>query len=168
MKVKKLKYVFALVLITLFVVLPSPARDDSENHPLQGFEWLVEGKWTDGKTVQELKWGINKQSVNARSFWVSEGKLKLVSEGVWFWHSGEKKIKGYFFAIDMPFSFVESEVEFDGTTLVHRMETYSGDEKPSQYIETFEQVSKDEYAWKLFSGSAPTGNALMSGNFTKK
>ncbi|NNE66602.1 MAG: hypothetical protein HKN33_08545 [Pyrinomonadaceae bacterium] len=162
---------FLPIIFICFWCVATPALyafEGPDNH-LDGFNWLVDGgKWSDGATMQEFEWGLDRMSVKSRSYAVSEGEHRLVSEGVWFWHPGKKVIKGHFFAVEMPFSFIESEAEFDGSRLIHRLSTYSGDKKPVEYVEVIEEASGGSYSWKLFSGRTPIGKAMMTADFRKK
>jgi hypothetical protein len=74
----------------------------ASSDPLAPFERLVGGQWyLDEGSHQEFEWGVGRQSVKARSYFVIDGERRLVSEGTWYWHQGEKQIKGALTAIEM-------------------------------------------------------------------
>jgi len=168
MRKKTIWQLAALILACWFVFPNTAAAAGEDTNPLKHFEWMIGGEWSNGSTVQEFEWGLNQKSVKAKSYTVNEKKRTLVSEGVWFWHPGKKVIKGYFSAVGMPFSFVDSEAEFDGQRLIHKLETYSDGEKPQIYVEVMEPVSEGVFSWKLFAGLKPAGEELMSGRFKRK
>ncbi|MGH8130764.1 MAG: hypothetical protein ACRES3_07915 [Steroidobacteraceae bacterium] len=56
--------------------------------------------------------------MKSRSYFIVEGKPKLVSEGAWFWHPGEKQIKGVFTAIDMPVVFFDYTTRFEANKMM--------------------------------------------------
>ncbi len=133
------------------------------SNPLDGFAPFIGGEWHLDGTLQVFEWGIGNKSVRSRSYFVINGERKLVSEGYWFWHPGEKVIKGFFTAINMPVNFFEYTSEFSEGTLVSQLVSYDNAGNPTTYKETMNPTSGPEYVWKLYQGQAE----IMGGTFTK-
>jgi hypothetical protein len=161
-------YGVCLVFAVLLVGFATLNASETRKNPLDGMAWMIGGEWRSGNTVQVYEWGIDKLTVRAQSFRVSEGEKTLVSEGYWYWHPEKKVIKGFFTAKGMPFYMIESEAEFLGKKLIHRLMTYSRDGKSQKYVEVMESVSEKKYTWMLFMGSDPSGNAIMRDAFQRK
>ena len=124
--------------------------------PLAPFERLI-GRWHLGDSHQEFVWGVGRQSVMARSYFLVDGEPRLVSEGMWFWHPGEERIKGIVTAINMPVTFFDYTTRFEGDKMVSELISYDADGKASYYVETFEFVGESQYEWTLLD---KTGDRL--------
>ncbi|NNF36357.1 MAG: hypothetical protein HKN68_19800, partial [Saprospiraceae bacterium] len=94
--------ILLLCLLMATINVSSQITTDAKMSPLSGFESYIGGEWQFGETYQVFEWGIGKKSVKSRSYFILNGEPTLTSEGLWFWHPGEKIIKGYFTAVNMP------------------------------------------------------------------
>lgn len=147
--------------------------DDSANVQAKGnflapFERLVGGQWHLEGSYQEFEWGVGKRSVKSRSYFVADGKPTLVSEGIWFWHPGEKQIKGYFTAIDIPFQLFDYTTRFEGNRMVSDLHSYAGNGSRRVYVETWEFKDDKRYEWKLLKKSPEGLKQVLEGIYSRK
>jgi hypothetical protein len=135
---------------------------------LAGFERLIGGRWHLEGSYQEFEWGVGRRSVRARSFFLVEGKPRLVSEGTWFWHAGEGKVKGIFTAIDMPVELFEYTTRFEGNSIVSDLVAYTADGGRSAYTETWEFLDDAHFQWTLFAVTPDGPRKEMGGTYSRK
>jgi len=169
----KLKHTIAYFLfISLFVC--SPARllaQETKNIPIDSlsqFSRLIGGEWHLDGSYQVFEWGVGKRSVKSRSYFIINGKSKLVSEGIWVWHLGEKKLKGYFTAIEMPVVFFDYTARFKGNIMMNKLISYSLQGEPEIYFETWEFTDDDHFVWTLFSKTDEGEKKIMGGDYSRK
>lgn len=137
-------------------------------NPLSPFEKLIGGRWWLEGSYQEFEWGVGRRSVVARSFFVVDGRPKKVSEGFWYWHPGEKVIRGVFVAIDMPVELFDYTTKFEGSKMVSELRSFTGSGEEKAYTEIFEFTGADAYEWSLYSGSHEARKKEMGGAYTRK
>jgi hypothetical protein len=135
--------------------------------PLAPFERLIGGMWVWGESSTEYEWGVGRQSVKARSYFLVDGNLKLVSEGAWFWHPGEGQIKGVFTAVGMPVALFDYTTRFEGERMVNDLAAYSASGEKTMYVETWEFTDETHYNWKLLQESPDGLQEVMAGTFSK-
>lgn len=140
----------------------------SPPNPLAGFERLVGGQWHLEGSYQEFEWGAGRRSVIARSYFLVEDKPKLVSEGIWYWHPGERKIRGIFTATDMPVELFEYTARFEENRLIGELAAYDADGARSTYTETWEFVNDAQFVWTLFVQAADGPREEMTGTYSRK
>ena len=155
------------ITFTAIALLMTSTVRSQEDNPLQPFERLIGGEWHLGESYQALEWGVGRQSVRARSYFVIAGEAKLVSEGYWYWHPGEKQIKGLFTAIEMPDVLFEYTTRFEGNTMVNNLKTYAADGNETVFAETWEVVDDNRFEWKLTSVMPDGSDAVMSGTYVR-
>jgi hypothetical protein len=164
--------VATFILITL--LMPGWVRTLAENaqtlapNPLAPFERLIGSQWHLDGSYQEFEWGVGRLSVKARSYFFVEDQPKLVSEGMWFWHPEEKRIKGIFTAIDMPVAIFEYTARFEGDGLVSELVAYSAEGAKSQYAEKWEFVDETHFVWTLFTETPDGLQEEMGGTYSRK
>ena len=140
----------------------------SAPNPLSKFERLVGGRWHLEGSYQEFEWGVGRRSVIARSYFVVEGKPKLVSEGIWYWHPEEKQIKGIFIATDMPVEVFEYTTRFEGASIISELVAYNADGIKTTYKEVWEFLDDAHFVWTLFSETPEGPKEEMSGTYSRK
>ena len=155
--------------LVLMLLMPVIAVSKAETNPMSSFSWLIGGKWEmkDG-TYHTFEWGLGKRSVKAKTYFKVEDEYVLVSEGLWFWHPGEKLIKGYFTAKNMPFVFMEFTTKFEDRKMINKLKAIAKDGKVSHYSSTWSPIGKDGYSWKLFTGEEGSLKEVMKGDFKRK
>ena len=156
---------FTLWMLFGFNVL---AQGNSENHPLEQFNKFIGGEWHMDGSYQVFQWGVGKKSIIAQSYFIINGESTLVSEGSWFWHPGEKKIRGYFTAVQMPVELFDYTVSFEGNTMVCELRSFDPSGTISEYIETWEFTDVDHYNWTLYSPSPEGKKKVMGGIYERK
>ena len=137
---------FLLILISSVNCIAQQTQSP-DTDPLSDFSQLIGGEWHLDNSFQTFEWGVGKLSVKAKSYFIVDGQAKLVSEGAWFWHPELKVIKGYFTAIDMPYSVFEYTTTFEGKKMINVLTTYSS----TGASDTYEEKSK-----------------IMEGNYSRK
>ncbi len=145
---------------------PATAESHEKEGPLAPFERLVGGRWQLGDDFyQTFEWTIGKKAVTSRGYFVIEGEPKLVSEGMWFWHPGEEKIKGYFVNIDMPTEFIDYTTRFEGDKMLSEIDSYSPTGGLESFTESWDFSDDDHYEWSLYT--AEEGKRAMGGTYTR-
>ena len=155
------------ITVAVIALLMTSNVNSQDAHPLQGFERLMGGQWHLDESYQEFEWGVGRQSVRARSYFAVDGQPKLVSEGYWYWHPGEKQIKGLFTAIDMPVVLFEYTTRFEGSTMVNDLTTFAANGNETTFAETWEFVDDMQFEWKLTSELSDGAAAVMSGTYVR-
>lgn len=156
------------LLLTTQVHAKDVGTEQLASNPLAPFERVIGGQWHLEGSYQEFEWGIGQRSVKARSYLIVEGKPQLVSEGIWFWHPGEKQIKGAFTAINMPVVFFDYTTRFEKNKMVNDLRSYGSTGVESHYVETWEFTDDTNYVWKLSTRTDDGLQEVMVGTFTKK
>ena len=76
----KSRIFIALVLIVAILVMPLHVRGQDEgarqpaSDPLAPFERLMGGQWHRQGSYQEFEWGVARQSLKSRSYFIVDGK----------------------------------------------------------------------------------------------
>jgi hypothetical protein len=164
---------FMAVAAATFLVA-SPGRAESSGaeqlagNPLMPFERLIGGEWHLEGSYQEFEWGVGRKSVKSRSYFMVDGSPKLVSEGIWFWHPGEKEIKGVFTAIHMPVTFFDYTTRFEDKKMVNDLRSYDSNGNEMVYAETWDFKDDMHFVWKLLSKTPDGLKEEMGGTYTRK
>ena len=112
-------------------------------------------------------WGVGRQSVKARIYFIVDGQAKLVSEGAWYWHPGLQAIKGVFTAIDMPVVVFDYTTRFEGNTMLNDLKAYSENGNETVFKETWQFADNSQFEWKLTSILDDGSEAVMSGTYIR-
>lgn len=158
--------------IALLLCCPSGLEAQENNNTaeerLGPFAQLIGGEWHLGNSYQVFEWGVGKLSVKSKSYFIIEGTPKLVSEGSWFWHPGERKVKGNFSAIQMPAELFEYLTHFEDNKMVNELKTYAADGKQEVYTEIWEFLDETNFRWTLYSKTGPEPTKIMEGTYQRK
>jgi len=146
----------------------SAGMEQAASNPLDPFERLIGGQWHLEGGYQAFEWGVGRRSVKAQSYIIVEGKSQLVSEGIWFWHPGEKQIKGVFTAIDMPVVFFDYTTRFEKNKMVNDLSSYGENGIETLYVETWDFTDDKHYMWRLMTKTPMGLQDVMSGTYSKK
>lgn len=154
----------------LFLVLGisgSVAQTDAgDTNPLQPFERLIGGDWYLENSYQTFTWGIGKKSVHGKSFAEIEGEYRLVGEGFWFYHPGEKSIRGYFTGVGMGIDLFEYVTRWEGDVMKSDLEAYGKVE--GSFEEEWVFTGKDTFVWALYQTKADNRMKVMGGTYERK
>ena len=167
------RLLIAVAVIVVAFLTPGPVNSQTENahasapNPLAKFDRLVGGQWHIEGSYQEFEWGVGRRSVIARSYFLVQGEPKLVSEGIWYWHPQEKRIRGIFTAIDMPVELFEHTTRFEGNSLVSELAAYDAEGTKSTYTEMWEFVDESHFVWTLFVETPDGLKEEMSGTYSR-
>jgi hypothetical protein len=107
-------------------------------------------------------------SVRSRSYFVTDGRLRLVGEGSWYWHPGEAAVKGVFAAIDMPVAFHEHTTRVEHNAIVHDLRAYDTVGEPTDYRETRELTSLSECAWTVLRPWPDGHERVIGGTYVRR
>lgn len=166
----------ALAIALMVVTLNTPAFAEKQaNGPgaqaadhLAEFGRLIGGQWHLEGSFQEFEWGVGRQSVKTRGYFVIAGEPRLVSEGMWFWHAGEQRIKGIVTAIDMPVVLFEYTTWFEGNNMVSDLVAYTADGGKTAYTEKWEFLDDTRFEWSLFLTTPDGPRKEMGGTYTRQ
>jgi hypothetical protein len=157
----------AITLIPLHTGAQDAADQQSTFDPLAPFERLIGGQWHLEGSYQEFEWGVGRRSVKARSYFAADGEPKLVSEGVWFWHPGERQIKGFFTAINMPVVLFDYTTRFEENRMVNDLRAYGPEGSVKVYVETWDFRDDGQFVWKLLQETPEGLKEVMGGTYRK-
>ena len=156
------------VLMLACALLATTAAAEPADNPLASFAGFVGGRWYLEDSYMELEWGVGQRSVSARSYFTVNGESKLVSEGFWYWHPGERRIRGTFTAIDMPVVLFLYMARFEGDTMIGDLVAYGPNGKETKFVETWKLEDEARFTWKL-SSETPDGQELsMDGTYIRR
>ena len=112
----------------------------------------IVGQWQNTEMIElvhHIEWGVDKRTINMHSH-APDGTL--LSEGRWFWHSGEGVIKGYAVAIEMPVEFFDYTVTaFEDNKLTMALTSYTPTGEATKHIETWTFSDDNHYTFALHS-----------------
>lgn len=143
-------------------------QTSTSTNPLSEFESIIGGEWHQESGYQIFRWGVGKKTVHAENYFLMNGEEQKVSEGVWFWHPGEQKIKGYFTAINMPVEFFDYTSRFTDSGIESDLKAYNSTGQLTQYIESWEFENQDRIKWVLYSFDSGTKTKVMEGVMNRK
>ena len=125
----------------------APAEEAAEPNPLAPFARLVGGEWHIGPLRHVYEWGIGRRTIHARSYYQAGA---LASEARWFFHPGEKVIRGY--SVDAKGTFLaEMTTRFEGDTLVNELRVIGADGAESTHTGKWVFTDDDRYDWTLWA-----------------
>ena len=164
-----------IIIIGLFILcflfqnsITAQKSDSIYSSTLAPFTRLVGGEWHLGDSYSTFEWGVGNQSIISKGYFMNEGSPTLVSEGIWFWHPGEKKIKGFSTAIGMPIAFFDYTTYSNGNILEHRLKCYTAKGEEQNYMETWEFTDANSYVWTLYAIVPEGKTKVMDGTYLRK
>ena len=146
-----MKYV---ILCFGLLISSSVLAQQTENtaNPLQPFEFLIGGEWKTTTTTQTFSWGFNKQSVVSELYFTDGDSVRLTGKITWFWHPGEKTIKGYGHSVEMAMNFFDYSTAFESPTVMfNTFYGYGGTADGIPQYEKLEFIGENEYKWTYFN-----------------
>ena len=163
-----MKRVIITFLLVVFAFTLNNAQEIDSTNALHVFDKLVDGKWEYDGGYQTYEWGVGNLSIIAKNYSVKDGEETLISEGYYFYHPGEKVIKGYFTAINMPIFFFDYTTKFVDDKIVSNLTAYSNDGKPAKYTEILHLKDKNYITWDLLVDTKDGKQKIMSGEYRRK
>lgn len=161
-------FVFFLLALAVSAHADTQVADAPGGHKLAGFERLVGGRWHLGNGFLAFEWGPGRNSVRAKGYASAGGAEKIVSEGHWFWHPGERQIRGYITAIDMPVELFDFTTRFEGDRAVSDLVAFDANGTRAEYVETWEFLDAERYEWILWSKTPDGPKEIMRGTYTRQ
>ena len=114
-----------------------------------------------------FEWGVGNRSVRGRSYFVRDGDAVLVSEGFWYWHPGQQKIRGVFTAKDMPVELFDFTTRFEGDRMISDLGAFGADGSATSYVETWEFTDDTHFTWTLYRVTPDGPVKEMGGVYTR-
>lgn len=161
-----------LNLVFVLFVLSSGLFAQTENNtanPLQPFEFLVGGVWASATTIQTFEWGIGQQLVHSKLYFVENDSAKFSGEITWFWHPGEKKIRGYGNLPGGQITFFDYTTTFETPRkMMNTFYGYGGSFNGVLQYEILEFLNDREYLWTYYNEIAGELEPAYSITFVKQ
>ena len=126
--------------------------------PSRRFARLVGGEWHIGPLSHVFEWGIGRRTVHARSY---DEAGELASELRWFYHPGEKAIRGYSVDASGAF-FAELTTRFEGDTLSNELVMIDAAGAETTYSAEWVFTDDDHYEWTLWAETAEGPKQTMA------
>jgi hypothetical protein len=144
----------------LGAAIPAVSQESaaSEN-PLNQLAWMVGGKWQadgdrgpDGKPFHaewSCKWGANHRTLEFTVWFLVDGRLTPVYEGLYAWHPAKKKL--IFLYTDNQGDLTEGEAVMDGDRLEQDFHNVGVDGTARPFRSTIVRRGPDAYDWDVQS-----------------
>jgi hypothetical protein len=155
MKIRRLLCALALVLMQVSAV-PAQSQEQTEN-PLDQLAWMVGGKWVaegdkgpDGKPFHaewSCRWGANHRTLEFTVWFLTDGKLMPVYEGMYAWHPGKKKL--IFVYSNNEGALTEGEAVMNGDRLEQDFHIAQIDGTVQPFRSTIVRQGADDYDWNV-------------------
>lgn len=140
----------------------------TDKNQLAAFDRLVGGEWHMADSYHVFRWGAANRSFHSQSFFVSHGTSIPVGEGSWYWHPGDRSIRGHQVAEGMGIDLFEYTSRWEGDTLINDLITYDAEGNTGNYEEHWEFTDADTYQWTLYSRTDDGLQRAMGGTFTRR
>ena len=144
------------VLLGLAVPLESQSQPVVQN-PLDQMAWMVGGTWTaegdkgpDGKPFHvesKLNWTENHRGIKFTTWFLIDGKLVPVYEGLYAWHPAKKKYA--FLYTDKEGNLTEGEATVNGDRLEQEFQIVGLDGTARTFRSTVVHTAPDDYDWNV-------------------
>ncbi len=142
---------------------------DTPDNPLTAFQRLIGGEWHMDAAFHTFEWGVGKKMLKISSYFQTDGKANLVSEGFWFWHPGKGVVQSYSVAVEMGVELFEyTDSRWEGNKMVNDMIAYDAAGQATEYQEDWDFVDQDRYVWTLYNKTPEGLKKSMGGTFTRK
>jgi len=131
---------------------PTPAQN-----PIDQLAWMMGGKWTadgdkgpDGKPFHvesKFSWTDNHRGLKFTTWFLIDGKLVPVYEGIYAWHPGKKKFT--FLYTDNAGALTEGEADWSGDHLEQEFQIVGVDGAAHTFRSTIVRTGPDDYDWNV-------------------
>jgi hypothetical protein len=155
MKTRRILCAFALALL-LTGAIPARAQAQSDN-PLHPLAWMAGGTWRadapqgpDGKPFHaewKCRWGANHRTLDFTVWFLTDGKLVPVYNGLYAWHPGRKKL--IFVYADNRGNLTEGEAVMNGERLQQDFHIVSADGVARPFRSIIVRQGPDAYDWHV-------------------
>jgi hypothetical protein len=157
------------VALAAVMVLPGASSGQEARPELAPLARLVGGRWYLGEdSYHTFALGVGGQSVTTSSYAVLPDGERLISEGTFFYHPGERVVKGYVVAIDMGLDLFEYAIEAHSDTLVMDLRVFGPQAGTTPLRETWVFTDNDHYVWTLLQQGEDGWERLMGGTYARR
>jgi hypothetical protein len=142
----------------LAAAVPSRSQPPAEN-PLNQLAWMVGGKWQaaaakgpDSKPFHaewKCRWGANHRTLEFTVWFLADGHLTPVYEGLYAWHPAKKKL--IFVYTDNHGALTEGEAVMSGNRLEQDFHIIGADGVSRPFRSTIIRRGQDTYDWSVLS-----------------
>jgi hypothetical protein len=142
----------------LATALPSRSQEPAQN-PLNQLAWMVGGKWQaeaakgpDGKPFHaewKCRWGANQRTLEFTVWFLADGQLVPVYEGLYAWNPAKKKLISVY--TDNKGALTEGEAVMSGDRLEQDFHVIGTDGVSRPFRSTIIRTGKDSYDWNVLS-----------------
>lgn len=144
----------AVLAVLALAGFPAAAADltatDEARAALARFEPWIGGEWHMQGSIQRFEWGLDRRSVIATSWFEVAGERTPVAAGVWVWHPGERRIRGWFTASGTGADFLEYTTVLREDGMLSDIVSWAADGRRAAQRETWELDGEDRCQWSLF------------------
>lgn len=144
------------VLLGLAGPLKSQTKPAAPN-PVDQLAWMMGGKWTadgdkgpDGKPFHvecKFSWAENHRGLKFTTWFLVDGKLAPVYEGMYAWHPAKKKFT--FLYTDNEGALTEGDATWSGDHLEQEFQIVNGNGTAHTYRSTVVRTGPDDYDWNV-------------------
>ena len=153
----------------LVMALPAAVAAQEAHPALAPLARLVGGRWYLGTdSYHTFAWGVGRQSVTSKSYFILPDGDKLVSEGTFFYHPGEETLKAYAVAIDMGLDYFEYTIEARADTLLMGLEVFGPQAGDKPLRERWVFTDDHHYVWTLFQEGERGWERSMGGTYERR
>ncbi len=150
----------SVLLLAGVLGVAGPARSQvaaAPSNPLDQLAWMVGGTWTalgdkgpDGKPFRvemSCHWGENHRVLKFTTWFMVDGKLTPVYEGIYAWHPAKKKF--VFLYTDDHGQLTEGEAAMTGDHLEQEFQIVGADGAAHSFRSTIVRRGQDDYDWNV-------------------
>jgi hypothetical protein len=147
-------------LVAILIGLAGPLKSDNlpaAQNPNEQLAWLIGGKWTadgdkgpDGKPFHvetKFNWAENHHGILFTTWFLVDGKLVPVYEGLYAWHPAKKKFT--FLYTDNEGALTEGEAAWDNDSLEQEFQIVGVSGAAHTFRSTVKRTGPDDYAWNV-------------------
>ena len=157
MKIRRLICALSLVLM-LAGAIPSRAEEPAAN-PLDQLAWMLGGKWEadgdkgpNGKPFHvewSCRWGANHRTIEFTTWFLIDGKLAPVYNGIYAWDPSKKKL--VFVYTDNEGALTQGEAATSGNRLELDFHIAQVDGTVHPFRSTIVRQGPDNYDWEVLN-----------------
>lgn len=147
-----------LVAVLLMLARPlSSQMPPATENPMDQLAWMIGGTWTaegdkgpDGKPFHvesKLRWTENHRGMKFTTWFLIDGKLTPVYEGLYAWHPAKKKFT--FLYSDNEGNLTEGEATMTGDHLDQEFQIVEADGTARTLRSTIVRTGPDDYDWNV-------------------
>ncbi|MGA2984299.1 MAG: hypothetical protein ABSG32_10805 [Terriglobia bacterium] len=149
-----------VAVVAALIGLAAPLKSETQpvaQNPLDQLAWMIGGTWTtegdkgpDGKPFHvecTLRWTENHRGMKFTTWFLIDGKLVPVYEGLYAWHPAKKKFT--FLYTDNEGNLTEGEATMTGDHLEQEFQIVEADGTARAFCSTIVRTGPDDHDWNV-------------------